>query len=203
MRRLLAPADSRPLPVSGPYGRWGSSPPRTSCCGGPGQPRVASTSCEAQCCLACWLSAVPTVGRPQDEASCDHPPPQGGSPLAGSRPHPKATSADWASSQRIGSPKFQGIKPGFPGPKDSRTRSHDLPGAPHGPEHRLCHAAPPPEATVIQGPTPLTPGDFHVSKWLPLCPLTPRDEERMGYQPSLHAPQASLPLPRPRQAQPL
>lgn len=56
--------------------------------------------------------------------------PASGEEAPWSRPHPKA-SADWASSQRIGSPKFQGIKPGFPGPKDSHT-SHDLPGAPHG-----------------------------------------------------------------------
>ena len=92
-----------------------------------------------------------------------------------------------------GSPRFQGVKPSFPGPKDSRTRGYDLPGAPHGPEYRICHAALLLEATVTQGPAPLVPGDLHVSRWLPLCPLTPRDEGRMGCQPSLLSPRPLCP----------
>lgn len=41
---MIPPPDSRPLHL-GPVASRASSPPRTSCCRVPGQPRVASTSC--------------------------------------------------------------------------------------------------------------------------------------------------------------
>ena len=122
------------------------------------------------------------------------PPASGRKPLAWVPPPPHSHLCRLGFfPANLGSPRFQGVKPSFPGPKDSRTRGYDLPGAPHRPEYRICHAAPPPEATVTQGPAPLAPGDLHVSRWLPLCPLTPRDEGRMGCQPSLLSPRPLCP----------
>lgn len=183
------PADSRLLHL-GPVASRASSPPRASCCRAPGQPRVARTSCLPPFEVL-RPSAVPSQCRVARDHSLPGPGMRRAMPPGGSSPPvpPRATSVRLTSSQQIA----EAPKPRAPGLASltPETATQEVGAyAPHGEltttracsHHHHGRRCPvlPSEATRRSCASGTRA--FCVSRWPPLCPLTPRDQG-MGSKP--------------------